>query len=164
MMGAGKTSVGAKIAEYTNRPHYDTDAIIQNRYGDISQLFQTNGEAYFRMRESKITQELACLDNAVISTGGGLVVDKENARLLKQNGVLVYLRANAQTIFSRLQNQNHRPLLQGDKQKKITALLSQRAPVYERLADIIIDVDCLTVDDTAKQILRYIEKYKINKA
>lgn len=84
MMGAGKTTVGVKIAEATGRRWYDTDQMIVDRYGDISDIFEYYGEEYFRKLESGIVKELSEKDNLIISTGGGLVLKRENNELLAE--------------------------------------------------------------------------------
>lgn len=86
MMGAGKTTIGVKIAELTGRRWYDTDQMIVDRYGNISDIFEYYGEEYFRRLESDIVKELAKEDNLIISTGGGLVLKRENNELLQVNG------------------------------------------------------------------------------
>ena len=74
MMGAGKTTIGVKIAELTGRKWYDTDGVISNRYGKISDIFEFYGETHFRKIETEIVKELSKLDNLIVSTGGGLVL------------------------------------------------------------------------------------------
>ena len=85
MTGAGKTTIGVKIAEQTGRRWYDTDQMIVDRYGNISDIFEYYGEEYFRRLESDIVKELAKEDNLIISTGGGLVLKRENNELLQAN-------------------------------------------------------------------------------
>ena len=78
MMGAGKTTIGIKIAEITGRRWYDTDELIVDKYGKIADIFEYYGEPHFRKLETEIVKELAQKDGLVISTGGGLVLKKEN--------------------------------------------------------------------------------------
>ena len=112
MMGAGKTTIGVKIAELTGRRWYDTDQMIVDRYGNISDIFEYYGEEYFRRLESDIVKELAKEDNLIISTGGGLVLKRENNELLQANGKIVFLRAALETLIKRLKVSDDRPLLQ----------------------------------------------------
>lgn len=93
MMGVGKTTVGVEIAKQTGRRWYDTDQMIVDRYGKISDIFEYYGEEYFRRIETDIVKELAKKDNLVISAGGGLVLKSENNALLQENGKIVFLRA-----------------------------------------------------------------------
>ena len=112
MMGAGKTTIGIKIAEYTGRRWYDTDGVIVDRHGKIADIFEYYGETHFRKLETEIVKELSQKDNLVISTGGGLVLKNENNALLKENGKIVFLRASIETLAERLHVDGTRPLLQ----------------------------------------------------
>ncbi|MBQ8428540.1 MAG: shikimate kinase [Clostridia bacterium] len=155
MMGAGKTTVGIKIAEKSNRRWYDTDEVITKRYGDISSIFAREGEAYFRGLETETVQELSKQDGLVISVGGGLVLKEENVSLLKRKGKIFLLRATKQTLLARLQGDRNRPLLQGEErlEDRLESLLSTRGPIYEKVADFIVDVDGKTVAEIAEEIL-----------
>lgn len=152
MMGAGKTTVGVKIAEMTGRRWYDTDQMIVDRHGNISDIFEYYGEEYFRRLESDIVKELAAKDDLVISTGGGLVLKRENGELLRENGRIVFLRASLETLVKRLKVYDNRPLLQKDSgviADKLAELLRARMPVYEHVADFIVDVDGKSIEETA---------------
>lgn len=156
MMGAGKTTVGVKIAERTGRNWYDTDQMIVDRHGKISDIFEYYGEEYFRRLETQIVRELANKDNLVISTGGGLVLRPENGELLKKNGKIVFLRAALETLVKRLKFYDDRPLLQvnsGILAEKLAELLRERAPVYEHVADYILDVDGKDADENAARVI-----------
>jgi len=158
MMGAGKTTVATKIAETTGRDLYDTDSIIVEKYGQISDIFERFGEKYFRDLETEVVKELSQKDNAVISTGGGLVLKGENVRLLKQNGQIVFLRARLKTLLNRLKADTTRPLLQGADEgleQRLKRLLSERTPIYERVADYIVDVDEKAVEETVSEVLNF---------
>ena len=161
MMGAGKTSVGVRIAEKTGRRWYDTDQMIVDRYGNISDIFEYYGEEYFRKLESEIVKELAEKDHLIISTGGGLVLKRENNELLQANGKIVFLRASLQTLVDRLRVNDDRPLLQaksGILADKLSELLRVRMPVYEHVADFIVDVDNKTVDETADEVVETVRR------
>lgn len=159
MMGAGKTTVGIKIAGKLGRRWYDTDEVITQKYGKITDIFAKNGEAYFRALETQTVKELAKNDNLILSVGGGLVLKQENVDILKQNGQIVYLRAAKQTLIHRLQADKDRPLLQGeDLEKKIGDLISTRAPIYEKAADYRVDVDEKTPGEIADEILTIMAK------
>ena len=90
MMGSGKTTIGIKIAELTGRRWSDTDGVIADKHGKISDIFEYYGEAHFRKLETEIVKELVKQDGLVISTGGGLVLKKENNALLQENGKIVF--------------------------------------------------------------------------
>ncbi len=156
MMGAGKTTIGIKIAELTGRRWYDTDELIVNRYGKISDIFEYYGEAHFRKLETEIVKEIAGDENLVVSTGGGLVLMKENNELLQKNGKIVFLRATLETLAKRLKVDGNRPLLQTSTESirdRLSRLMKERMPVYEHVADYIVDVDGKKPIEIAKEIL-----------
>lgn len=155
MMGVGKSVVGVRIAERTGRRWYDTDDVITERYGRISDLFEHYGEAYFRSLETEIVHELAKQDDLVISTGGGLVLDPENSGCLKRNGKLFFMRATFETLLNRVRADETRPLLKdmGTRAERLGELLKARTPIYESVADYIIDTDEKTEDEVADEII-----------
>lgn len=143
-MGCGKSTVGIKLSYRLRHSMEDTDKLIEKKEGrTISEIFQTDGEAYFRNLETECLEKLVETTNhKIISTGGGLPLREENRVLLKKLGTVVYLRATAKTIYERVKHDKTRPLLQGENpQEKIQTLMAQRAALYEQAADVIIDVD-----------------------
>ena len=159
MMGAGKTTIGIKIAELTGRRWYDTDGVIVDKYGKISDIFEYYGETHFRKLETEIVKELAEKDELVISTGGGLVLKKENNALLQKNGKIVFLRANLETLAKRLRVDGTRPLLQTSTESirdRLARLMQERTPVYEHASDYIVDVDGKSPEDIAKEIVNIV--------
>ena len=159
MMGAGKTTIGIKIAELTGRRWYDTDGLITDKHGKISDIFEYYGEAHFRKIETEIVKDLAQKDGLVISTGGGLVLKKENNALLQENGKIVFLRASVETLAKRLKVDGERPLLQTSTENlrdRLERLLKERAPVYEHVADFAVDVDGKTPETIAEEIIALI--------
>lgn len=160
MMGVGKTSVGIKISELTGRHWFDTDVVITDRHGRISDLFEFYGEAHFRALETDIVRELSGKDNLVISTGGGLVLKPENSEMLKNGGKIFFLRARIDTLLSRVRADDSRPLLR-EKTKmseRLGELLRERGPVYEHVADYIIDTDGKTVEEVAREVVALAEQ------
>lgn len=156
MMGAGKTTIGIKIAEITSLRWYDTDGLIVDKYGKISDIFEYYGEAYFRKIETGIVKELAQKDGLIISTGGGLVLKKENNELLQKNGKIVFLRATIDTLAKRLNVDGTRPLLENSTEgirNRLARLLEERSPIYEQVADYVVDVDGKTPEEIAKEIV-----------
>ncbi len=161
MMGAGKTTIGVKIAQLTGKRWYDTDGVIVDRYGKISDIFEYYGEAHFRRLETEIVKELAKMDNLVISTGGGLVLKSENNALLQENGKIVFLRASHETLSKRLNVDGTRPLLQTSTESirdRLARLMKERAPIYEHVADYIVDVDGKTPDAIASEIVEMVKE------
>ena len=167
MMGAGKTTIGVKIAELTGRRWYDTDQMIVDRYGNISDIFEYYGEEYFLRLESDIVKELAKEDNLIISTGGGLVLKRENNELLQVNGKIVFLRAALETLIKRLKVSDDRPLLQADSgviADRLAVLLKERMPVYEHVADFIVDVDGRTSEESAAAVIETLKEAYLSAA
>lgn len=160
MMGAGKTTIGIKIAELTGRRWYDTDGLIVDKYGKISDIFEYYGEAHFRKLETELVKDLVKQDNLIVSTGGGLVLKNENNELLKRNGKIVFLRATLDTLSVRLQVDKDRPLLHTaaeNIQDRLAKLMKERAPIYEHVADYIVEVDNKTPEQIAKEIIALVK-------
>ena len=156
MMGAGKTTIGIKIAELTGRRWYDSDGLIVDKYGKISDIFEYYGEAHFRKLETEIVKDLAKKDNLVISTGGGLVLKSENNAVLQENGKIIFLRASLETLAKRLHVDGTRPLLQTSAenlQDRLARLMKERMPVYEHVSDYVVDVDGKTPEQIAREIV-----------
>lgn len=156
-MGCGKTTVGIKLSYRLRRTVIDTDKEIEREeQRTISDIFATEGEAYFRDRETDCLRKLInSTDNRIISVGGGLPLREENRRLLHELGQVFYLKAEGETIYERVKNDTTRPLLQGDDPfAKIVALLGERDPYYREAADVVITVD----DKNFEQILNEIEE------
>lgn len=160
MMGVGKSTVGIKLAELTKRRWIDTDTVIANRHGRILDIFEYYGEAYFRELESKIVAEYCEQDDLVISTGGGLVLNWENAEKLKKNGKIFFLQGSLETLLARITNDGDtRPLLRHTKSagKKMEQLINDRRPVYEYVADYTIETDDKSADEVANEIISILE-------
>ncbi len=141
LMGAGKTTVGRVLAKSLNKTFYDTDHEIEKRTGvKIPVIFELEGEAGFRKRESHMIEELSQLENIVLATGGGAVLNADNRAFLKQNGVVIYLRANVHELWIRTRNDKNRPLLQNtDARSKLEKLFRQRDPLYRQVAHFVVD-------------------------
>lgn len=156
-MGCGKSTVGLKLSYRLRKSVIDTDKEIEKEEKrSISDIFQQDGEAYFRNKETECLQKLIeTSGNQIISAGGGLPMRETNRELLHQLGQVIYLRAKAETIYERLKHDTSRPLLQGEHpREKIRTLMAEREQNYEKAADVIVDVDGKDFD----QILREIEE------
>ncbi len=140
-MGAGKTTVGRQLARLLGRTFLDLDAEIEVRTGaDISWIFDVEGEAGFRKRESAMLAELAAKENAVIATGGGVVLAPDNRAVLKASGMVIYLAVPLAALYERTSRDSKRPLLQvADRRDAISKLLTERAPLYRQVADTIYE-------------------------
>ena len=156
MMGAGKTTIGKSLANYLDKVFIDSDQEIQKRTGvTIPVIFEIEGETGFRKREADMLQELIKIDNIVLATGGGIILNEENRKLLKQKGTIVYLRATVNDLLNRTQHDKNRPLLQiTNLQAKLTELYDQRDPIYRELAHIVIESGNLN----AHQMVKYISQ------
>ncbi len=141
LMGAGKTTVGKLLAKQLGRTFYDSDHEIEKRTGvKIPIIFELEGEEGFRKREKTAIQELSEMTNIVLATGGGAVLAKENRDVLKNTGVVIYLRANVNELWHRTRHDKQRPLLQNvDIRAKLEQLYAERDPLYTETATLIID-------------------------
>jgi len=142
-MGAGKTTIGKQLATALRLSFHDSDIKIQESTGvDIPTIFDLEGEAGFRKRETSALQNLVTIKHAVISTGGGSVVKQENRQLMSASGTVIYLYCEPQQQYERTRHDRNRPLIQGDDPlAQLTELFAQRDPLYREVADLIIKTD-----------------------
>jgi shikimate dehydrogenase len=158
-MGSGKTSIGKALAEANGFEFIDTDSMIEEKEGrSISDIFAAEGEGAFRDMETELLKELCTSKpvGAVISTGGGIVLRKENQELLKKLGRVVYLKASAETTFERVKGDSSRPLLAAHDEEalkaKIIDMLKVRGGYYELAADETVSTDGLGISEIAEKI------------
>ncbi len=150
-MGSGKDSVGKEISRRSSLAFISTDSMIElaeNRR--INDIFQQNGEAYFRHLEKRALRSISGLQNTIIATGGGMVIDEKNRKQLSNLGIVVHLYVDAETVRQRLQNDQDRPLLK--EGNDVERLLSERKELYN-FADIVIDTRSKTPGQIAGDIL-----------
>lgn len=143
-MGVGKSTIGRHLASQVKKTFIDADHELEQRTGaSISLIFEIEGEPGFRKRESALLEELTQLPDLVMATGGGVVLDPNNRKLLRTNGYVVYLRAQVETLLERTRKDKKRPLLQNatDRKKIIEDLYLQRDPLYQQEADLTVDTD-----------------------
>ena len=143
-MGAGKTSVGKRLASHLKLKFADTDdLIVAEQNMTVNQIFAEQGEPYLRTLETEMVKKLIqAKERMVISVGGGLPMTPANQPLLKELGTVVYLRAGVDTLMERLKMDTSRPLLKGgDLREKITVLMAAREATYEQVSDIRIHTD-----------------------
>ena len=161
--GTGKSSVGKRLARKLKAPFYDTDDLIEATTGrSIGDIVSEEGWACFRQMEKEIIQEVASRKKGVVASGGGAVMDEENAGILKKNGTLIWLDANVETIIQRIytdsQNRKKRPPLSNDDLYKETAdLLEKRLPVYRGLADFSVNTAGKGVDEIVDEIYQFLK-------
>ncbi|MGB0135553.1 shikimate kinase [Dokdonella sp.] len=139
-MGAGKTSIGRRLADRLELPFIDLDLAFEERAGvSIALTFEIEGEAGFRKRESALLAELVRQRGIILSTGGGAVLDRGNRELLRNNGFVVWLDVDVETQLRRLQADRKRPLLSaGDRNERLRDMAAQRNPLYAETADLHI--------------------------
>lgn len=157
-MGTGKSEVGKLLAQRLQREFFDTDVVIEHATGQaIARIFSERGEPFFRALEQQTIRQVCQKQKVVIATGGGAIVNMDNAICLKESGTVICLTASPEAIVQRVQGNNDRPLLQGeDPLTKICSLLTARAEAYAR-ADITIDTSVLTPSEVAEKILARIK-------
>ncbi|MCX2831833.1 shikimate kinase [Microbulbifer thermotolerans] len=153
-MGAGKSTIGKLLALQLGLPFADTDKVLEDRTGaDIPWIFDVEGEAGFRRRESEVLEDLCRGPVQVIATGGGIVLAEQNRRQLKKLGLVVYLQASADQLLERTAKNSNRPLLRvADPRARIIELLEQRDPLYREVADLICDTDDCTPKQAALMV------------
>ncbi len=155
-MGAGKSSVGRRVADSLGLYFVDTDDLIVDRAGKpIPQIFADDGEEAFRDLETAVLEACADEDDGkVFSTGGGIVLRERNRDLLGRLGFVVWLRASEAGIWERVKNNRERPLLQTENPREtIRLMMADRDSLYEDACDIRIDTDDLDLDETAYGIV-----------
>jgi shikimate kinase len=160
-MGCGKSSVGYRLSYKLRKCLIDTDRLIEQREGkSIAEIFDQNGETYFRQKETDCLNNLAKeLGNRVVSVGGGTPIREENRRILKSSGTVVYLKASPETIYSRVKHDTRRPLLQcEDPKRRIESLLAERGPIYESVADVIIEVDGKHIKQVVQEVAEAVQR------
>ena len=155
-MGSGKSTIGKKLSVNLGFEFVDTDHCIEAQQDcTISEIFATQGEAYFRELETQyLKKSTETLHEAVVSTGGGIVLREENVKLLQEIGFVIYLRASQEVIYQRVKKDTTRPLLQCENpQEAIAKMLEQRGPIYESAANLIVDTNFQSVDEVVAEII-----------
>ena len=141
-MGSGKTSVGRRLACVLKRDFFDSDFEIVARTGvAIDHIFDVEGEEGFRNRETSMLSDLCEISNIVIATGGGIIIKPENRELLKRNSFVVYLSSSVEQLVARTARSKSRPLLERstNREQTIKDILEAREPLYQEVADVVID-------------------------
>lgn len=159
MMGAGKSTVGVRLAKQLARPFIDLDRELEHRLGvDIPTVFDLEGEAGFRRREASLLDELSRRPGLVLATGGGAVLAPANREALAQRGVVIYLRPGVPDLWQRLRRDRHRPLLKSaDPRSRVKALVEERDPLYLEVADHVVGSGRQAVEQTVESIVRWLE-------
>ena len=159
-MGAGKSTIGRQLAKQIGLPFHDSDHEIESRTGvDIPLIFELEGEAGFRKRESAVIDDLTRLPNIILATGGGAVLDPGNREHMKTRGRVIYLHASVNQQLKRTQKDRNRPLLQTDNPRAILEqLMSIRDPLYREIASLVVETDGMRVRDVVSKIMQQLEQ------
>ncbi|WP_279432536.1 shikimate kinase [Rhodovulum bhavnagarense] len=155
LMGAGKTAVGTALARKLNAPFLDSDEeIVKAANMSIAEIFERDGESFFRQKESQVIARLLQGRPAVLSTGGGAFMSETNRREISRNGVAIWLDADLDLLWARVRHKDSRPLLHtADPYATLRNLYNQRRPFYA-LADLTVKADPrYSVDEMAGAVL-----------
>lgn len=154
-MGAGKSTVSAYLSNLLQREEVDIDQLIVEKEGkSIPQIFEENGEAYFRDCESNILIELQERNKLIVSCGGGIVLREENVGHMKKNGRVVLLTAKPETILERVKDSTQRPILNNNMNTKfIGELMEKRKNKYLAAADLIVETDGKSVSQVCEELI-----------
>jgi shikimate kinase len=153
-MGSGKSAVGRHLARLFRFTFHDSDADIEAKTGvDIAFIFEKEGEAGFRVRERESIDRLTRLESIVLATGGGVVIEADNRRILAERGVVVYLETSIDQQLERTRHARHRPLLNDtDPEQKLKELMLRRAALYAEIANFTISTNGRRVQLVAEEI------------
>lgn len=162
MMGAGKTTIGRGLARALGREFIDLDHELEARCGvRVPVIFEIEGEAGFRRRESTALQECTQRRGIILATGGGAILADENRRLLRERGIVMYLRASVDELFRRTCRDRNRPLLAtADPRGTLRDLMVKREPLYNEVADLVIETGSTPITTLIKAILPKLQAYE----
>ncbi|PIR31701.1 MAG: shikimate kinase [Alphaproteobacteria bacterium CG11_big_fil_rev_8_21_14_0_20_44_7] len=159
LMGAGKTTIGVHLAHKIHLPFLDSDRLIEDLAGvTIPEIFERDGEEFFRKVESKTIRKYLKKEEAfVMATGGGAFMDEQVRTSIKKNAISIWLRAELEILLARVEQNKTRPLLNDvDKKQVLQDLMEKRYPIYSQ-ADIIVDTDSNSRTIIVNEIIRQIE-------
>lgn len=158
-MGTGKSTVGRRLAHRLKRKFVDSDEEIESVNGKtVAQIVARDGMARFRSEEMLMAKKLAGRSGLVIATGGGMVLNPENVRLLRENGVFIGLTAQPEVIFNRVKRKKTRPLLlMGNMREQIDKLFAERRDAYQ-IAEYTVDTSVLSQEEVVEVIVRYLKE------
>jgi shikimate kinase len=159
--GTGKSTVAKILSEYLRWPVFNMDqAIVAEAGMSIPQIVANYGWEFFRDLEAKITKKASKQDRTIIDAGGGVVIRPENIEHLRNNGIVIWLKANPETIVARIREDTNRPSLTGGKTflEEVEEVLTERIPKYRSAAHLEIDTEGLLPQEVAEEILKVINE------
>lgn len=162
MMGAGKTTIGRHLARALRREFLDLDHELEARCGvRVALIFDIEGEEGFRKRETTALDECSRRSSIVLATGGGAILAPENRQMLRERGLVVYLKAGADELYRRVERDRNRPLLQtADPRERLRSLLEQREPLYESVADVTFETGTMSITQAVRTLVSMLQHYK----
>ena len=160
MMGSGKSTIGKKLSDAIDIPLLDMDIELEKIMEmKIDTIFNEYGENRFRMIESSFFSEITKKNIFVYATGGGIILDKSNQKILMQKGTTIFLDCSLDVLYSRLKNNiNSRPILKNDFEKKINEIYHERYDIYKSCSDFIQDTSSLTPNKIVDHIRNYLNE------
>ena len=160
MPGAGKTTVGRALSRRLGLSFHDSDHEVESRTGvRVPIIFEIEGEAGFRRRESEAIERLTTLSRVVLATGGGAILDPRSREYLKNRGFVIYLHATPRDLWRRTRHDRSRPLLQGgDPKGRLEDLYAQRDPLYRETADLVVETGRQSAGVLLGELLPSLEK------
>jgi len=158
MMGSGKSTIGSILADKLDWTFIDIDTELEKDYSlSINDMFK-NGEDKFRTYETEKLEQIVLKDHIVCATGGGIVLEDSNYRILDQS-FCVYLDTSLETLHKRIKNDNSRPLLSvGNKKDLMRDIFNDREERYKSLSKLNVNTDNINIDDSCKMIMEYINE------
>jgi len=162
LMGAGKSSLGRRLAQRLGLPFVDADVEIESAAAlTIEEIFERHGEAVFREGERRVVARLLDGPTQVLATGGGAYMDPTTRALLRERALTLWLRADVDVLLSRLVRRNNRPLLKsGDPRAVLERLMAERYPVYVE-ADIVVDSIDGPIEAMVDRVMAALERYLV---
>ena len=160
MMGSGKTAIGRALAAALDVPFLDSDAAIEEAAAlSIAEIFERDGETFFRAREAEVIDRLLSGPPAILSTGGGAFLAEKNRDVIAQKGVAVWLDADLKTLWDRVRHKNTRPLLRtANPHATLSALMDVRTPIYSMASVHAPIVPSASIEETTQSVLDILAK------
>jgi shikimate kinase len=162
MMGSGKSTLGRALASRLHMPFADADRVLVDRTGvPVATIFEIEGEAGFRRRESAVLAELANGDEQVVATGGGAVLSADNRALMRSTGTVIYLRARLEHLWERTRHDSSRPLLaNANPRATLAQLLEARDPLYREAAHLVVDTGSQSASTLVSRVVAALRRHE----